>query len=82
MKKVFIPATGIGVPPTQITQAEAGDLIDTHYAKELKPRSIDIIKQVLAHPGIQTRFIDVESKNDLLMLKNEHPDSRINRFTK
>ena len=77
-----IVAIGTANPPTVINQQLAAKLIDFHYGSVLKPRSLEIMRSVLSHPSIRTRHIAVDSIEDVVRLKNEDPDDRMERFTK
>ena len=77
-----IAAVGIANPPHRIVQAEADRLLSIHYAGQLKPRSLDIMHKVLAHPSIRERYASVGSIEELIALKNEDPDVRAERFTR
>lgn len=79
---VRIAAIGIANPPTVIDQQLAARLIDFHYGSVLKPRSLEIMRGVLSHPSIKTRHIAVDSPADVVRLKDEDPDARMERFTK
>ncbi|MDD5673889.1 MAG: type III polyketide synthase [Chitinivibrionales bacterium] len=76
-----IAAVATVVPPTQVSQELADGLLTKYYAKELQPRSLAIMHQILAHPSIKRRYVAVATPADLPRLKNEDPDVRIQRFT-
>jgi predicted naringenin-chalcone synthase len=78
---VFLASVATSAPSTVLTQKHAIDLINRYYAVDLKPRSIELIRQFLAHESIATRRIAVDSADDLPLLKSESPDDRIARFT-
>ncbi len=67
-------------PPTIINQSTAVELIDIHYGSVLKPRSLEIMRQVLSHPSIKKRHIAVDSLEKIVALKDEDPDIRMARF--
>jgi predicted naringenin-chalcone synthase len=77
-----IAAIATAAPETVVTQKHALQLIELYYAKDLKPRSLELIRQFLAHESILTRRIAVDSPDDLPMLRSESPDHRIERFTR
>ena len=75
-----IAAVATALPPVSISQAEARALIDTHYGSLLKPRSREVLGQVLSHPSIERRYFAFEHTLDLLGLKGEEVDARMERF--
>lgn len=77
-----IAAISTATPPFIIHQDTAHSLLYEHYKESLTPRSLEVMKQLLAHPSIKTRYLSVNSMEELLSLKNEDPDQRMNRFTK
>ncbi len=79
---VRIGSVGTAVPDFSIDQQEVGRLVDMYYENELSPRSFDVLKKVLAHPSIRKRHLSVAGPEELLSLKNEDPDVRMERFTK
>jgi predicted naringenin-chalcone synthase len=79
---IRVASVASAVPSTVLTQRHAIDLIDEYYAHDLRPRSLELIKQFLAHESIRTRHIAVDSPADLPLLKAEGPDHRIERFTR
>ncbi len=79
---VRIGAVGTALPPFRIIQEEADRLMTRYYEGELRPRTLDVLHKVLAHPSIKQRFMSVDSIEELLTLKNEDPDVRIERFTR
>ena len=76
-----IAAVGTANPPTIINQQVAAALIHEHYGAVLKPRSLEVMRQVLSHPSINSRHIAVENESDIVRLKDEDPDLRMDRFT-
>jgi predicted naringenin-chalcone synthase len=79
---IHLASVASASPPTILTQQHAIDLINEYYAVDLRPRSLELIRQFLAHESIQTRHIAVDSPHDLPLLKSEAPDHRIERFTR
>jgi predicted naringenin-chalcone synthase len=77
-----IAAIGTATPPFTIRQELAGSLIARHYAGQLKPRTLEVMRQVLSHPSIRQRSVAVEDEEQLIALKNEDPDLRMGRFTR
>jgi predicted naringenin-chalcone synthase len=77
-----LAAVATANPPTIIDQQMAARLIEEHYGDALKPRSLEIMRKVLSHPSIRTRHIAVDDFLDVIQLKNEDPDIRMERFTR
>lgn len=77
-ENIRIASVAVATPPFRINQAEAGQFLAKHYADKLSPRNLAIMRKIFAHPGIIHRHLAV---NNLACLVNEHPDSRITRFT-
>lgn len=78
----YLRSLATASPSTVLTQKHAIELINEHYATDLKPRSLELVRQFLAHESIATRRIAVDSVDDLPKLKSESPDDRIERFTR
>jgi predicted naringenin-chalcone synthase len=78
---VNLASLGTALPPCKITQNEALSLSRKHYEGVLTRRSMDLLTQVLSHPSIESRYLAVDSKEDIPLLKNEDPDVRMARFT-
>lgn len=76
-----IAAIGTAVPPFMLAQEDAERLMVLHYKDELSPRSMDVLRQVLRHKSVRTRYASVNSLEELPGIKNEDPDKRIGRFT-
>jgi predicted naringenin-chalcone synthase len=81
-RPIHLASIASAAPLTILTQQHAIDLINEYYAVDLRPRSLELIRQFLAHESIQTRHIAVASPQDLPLLKSEDPDHRIERFTR
>jgi len=81
-KEVYIGSIGTALPPCRIEQREALGLIQAHYATALRPRSLDMLTKVLAHPSIESRYFAVDRKEDIVILKDEDADARMARFTR
>jgi predicted naringenin-chalcone synthase len=77
-----LAAVATANPPTIIDQQLAAQLIEEHYGDVLKPRSLEIMRRVMSHPSIRTRHIAVDDVGDVVRLKNEDPDARMERFTR
>jgi alkylresorcinol/alkylpyrone synthase len=81
-----IPATRIGsigtaVPSFSLEQAQAHGLLAQHYDDILTERARDVMSKVFAHRSIRRRYLAVSSAEELLTLKDEDPDRRMDRFT-
>ena len=79
---VFLGGLGTAIPAFSMKQSTADRLLTRHYASELTPRAIDVMHKVLTHPSIRERHLSVSSIDELLSLKNENPDKRIDRFVR
>ena len=77
-----IAAVATASPPTIIHQQTAAGLIEEHYGTTLAPRSLEIMRKVMSHPSIRTRHIAVDGIADIVRLKDEDPDARMERFTR
>jgi Predicted naringenin-chalcone synthase len=77
-----LAAAATANPPAKIDQQMAAKLIEEHYGDVLKPRSLEIMRKVMSHPSIRTRYIAVDDVRDVVRLKNEDPDARMERFTR
>lgn len=75
-----IASIGTAVPPVRLDQSKVMTLTQLHYGKKLKPRSLEILRQVLAHPSIKSRYVAVNSLPEIVILKDEDPDKRMDRF--
>jgi predicted naringenin-chalcone synthase len=81
-EKTRIAGIGTAVPPCIVRQDVADALMAEHYRGILKPRTLDVMHQVLMHPSIRTRHIAVDREENLVALKDEDPDVRMARFTR
>ncbi len=80
-QNIRIASIGTANPSVTLTQ-NAMDAILTHYYSEvLKPRTLDIMHKLLAHPSIKKRHIAVDTPEQIPSIRNEDPDERIKRFT-
>ncbi len=77
-KNVYLASMAVTTPPYWINQAQAESFLVKHYTGKLSRRSLAIMHKVFSHPSVLRRHIAVEDLKDLV---NEHPDSRIARFT-
>lgn len=82
MRESRIAAVGTSVPPFVLNQKTADQLLTKYYESELRPRTIEVMHKILDHPSIVKRHVAVESLDDLVGLKNEDPDGRMERFTR
>ncbi|MBN1982097.1 MAG: hypothetical protein JW795_11235 [Chitinivibrionales bacterium] len=69
------------VPEFSIHQKEVDSLLTFHYQEILRPRSFEVMHQMLQHPSIEKRHFCVDSPSELLSLKNEDLDKRTQRFS-
>jgi predicted naringenin-chalcone synthase len=81
-EKTRIAGIGTAAPPCVVRQEVADALMAQHYAGVLKPRTLEVMHQVLMHPSIRTRHIAVDKEDSLVMLKDEDPDTRMARFAR
>ncbi len=77
-----IISVGTANPPFGIEQEFAASMLSQYYKDELFTRSMDVMQKVFEHPSIKKRYLAVSSIDELVSLKNEDPDRRIERFTK
>lgn len=81
-RKIRIAGIGTATPPCIVRQDVADALMAKHYRGVLKPRTLEVMHQVLMHPSIRTRRIAVDREENLVALKDEDPDVRMARFTR
>lgn len=77
-EQVFLASVAVATPPYCIDQTQAESFLVKHYSNKLSRRSLAVIRKIFSHPSVLRRHIAVK---DLENLVNEHPDSRIDRFT-
>ena len=77
-ENVYIASIATVTPPYTINQAQAEAFLVKHYSDKLSPKSLAIMHKIFAHPRVHQRHLAVDN---LECLVNEHPDSRIARFT-
>lgn len=77
-----ISSIGTANPPFMIDQQRADTLLTQYYSDILSRRSREIMHQILSHKSIKSRYLSVETLDELLTLKQEDADIRIQRFTK
>ena len=77
-----IASVGKASPSFSLEQKLGCELIKKNYADILRPRSIEVLEKIMAHPSIRKRHIAVEGIHELISFKNEDPDTRIARFTR
>jgi alkylresorcinol/alkylpyrone synthase len=58
------------------------ELVRAHYGDVLSERSMDVLEKVFSHPSILTRYLSFDTELDVLSLKNEDADRRMERFTR
>lgn len=76
-----IASVGIAIPPCCLEQEKASALLTQLYKDKMRPIRLEIMQQMLSHPSIKHRYISVVTPENLVRLKDEDPDSRIDRFT-
>lgn len=79
---VRIAAVATANPPVRIEQNRAMELVRQHYGDVLSERSIDVLDKILAHPSILARHLSFDTEFEVVTLKNEDPDVRMDRFTR
>ncbi|HHT9123938.1 MAG TPA: type III polyketide synthase, partial [Candidatus Wunengus sp. YC63] len=77
-ENVHIASIATATPPFTINQAQAEAFLVKHYSDKLSQKSLAIMHKIFAHPSVQHRHLAVDN---LECLVNEHPDSRITRYT-
>lgn len=75
---VHVASVGTAVPGFQVDQAYAAAFLGAHYGRRLTPKSLSLLRNVLAHPAIRKRHFAV---SDPACLVDEDPDARVRRFT-
>lgn len=75
---VRIASVAVATPPYRVRQTQAEAFLLKHYSNTLSSKSLAVMRRVFAHPSVSYRHLAVE---DIECLVNEHPDSRIARFT-
>ncbi|MBD3316518.1 MAG: type III polyketide synthase [Chitinivibrionales bacterium] len=79
---VRIASIGIANPDYEVDQEKASRLLHQHYADSLNPRTLGVLRKVFAHPSVAKRHLSVENDEQLIGLKDEDPDVRIERFNR
>lgn len=77
-RKVRIASVRVAKPPFIVTQEQAKTFLITQYSDKLSSKNLAVLRKIFAHPSISRRHLAIESLECLI---NEHPDSRIDRFT-
>jgi len=77
-EKIYIASIATATPPYTINQAQAEAFLVKHYSDKLSQKSLAIMHKIFTHPSVQQRRLAVDN---LECLVNEHPDSRIARYT-
>jgi hypothetical protein len=75
---VHVASIGTAVPAFHAEQAYSAEFLGAHYGRRLTPKSLSLLKSVLAHPSIRNRHFAVSGPACLV---DEDPDERIRRFT-
>ncbi len=79
---VWLNSVGCANPEFSIEQDKADEILTLYYRDILRKRSIDVMHKVLSHPSIEKRHICVDNTDQLIGLKDEDRDKRMERFTK
>ncbi len=77
-RTAHIASIAVATPLYTIDQAQAGTFLVKHYSDKLSHKSLAILRKIFAHPSVLHRHLAV---NGMECLVDEHPDSRIARFT-
>ena len=77
-ENVHIASIATATPLYTINQAQAEAFLVKHYSDKLSPKSLAIMHKIFTHPSVQHRHLAIDN---LECLVNEHPDSRIARYT-
>lgn len=78
MEKAHIASVAVATPPLIVNQTQAEAFLLKHYSDKISSKNLAITRKIFAHPSVLRRHLAVE---DLECLFNEHPDTRIARFT-
>ena len=76
--KAHIASIAVATPPYTVNQAQASAFLVKHYSDKLSHKNLAILRKIFTHPSVLHRHLAVD---DLECLVNEHPDSRIARYT-
>ncbi len=76
----FIASVASSLPPVSLSQTRVRELMEEHYRTILKPRSLDALSKMLSHESIETRHFAFDTDSDLVKLKGEDQDCRMDRF--
>jgi len=58
------------------------EMVRLLYHDVLSDRSMDVLEKVFAHPSILTRYLSFDNELDVISLKQEDPDRRMDRFNR
>lgn len=58
------------------------DMVRLLYHDVLSERSMDVLEKVFSHPSILTRYVSLDNELDIISLKQEDPDRRMDRFNR
>jgi predicted naringenin-chalcone synthase len=75
---VYVASIATVVPPFSADQKFAAELMKKHFAAQLTPRSLGLIRATFSHPSIRKRHFAVE---DPALVMTESADQRVARFT-
>ncbi len=76
---VRLAAVACATPPYEADQRQAEDFFVSHFARQLSPRSLGLLRRFLAHPSIGRRCFALDRPD---CLASENPDQRVARFTR
>jgi predicted naringenin-chalcone synthase len=76
-RTVHLATVATATPPFTVERDAAKEFFAKHYTRRLKPRSLKIMNNMLAHPSIMRRHLALD---DTSCLVDEDPDRRIARF--
>ena len=77
--KARIASVGTALPPLRIPQHAAHHLLEERYKEVLRPRSMELLRRVFAHPSVTHRHFAAPSPATVF---DENPDERAERFAR
>jgi len=76
---VWIASVATASPESVLTQPEAAEILAAAYGRRLRPRSLQVLRRVFAHPSVRRRGFVYCRPEDLI---DEDLDRRVERFTR
>lgn len=76
--RTYLATVATAVPPYRADQKTASEFFSLHYEGKIKARSLGILKKLLKHPSIESRYFALD---DPACLIDESRDDRVRRFT-